>query len=382
MQRQRSGFLIFLICLASVSHALDLSRINLGFQYDLSAGMTISHRVVEVNEGVAVYFRVSTDSLGAWQSHFLLQERYNSLKHDTLSNYTLDTLQISLSSGYFKLTLPQSSKALLLISMVDLNRGLYRIGDVRISTPVGFTPNLPLDERGLPIFDSYVTGESVRIAGEVGELHAYQYLDDFGSADPPMGLMKPIAPSLSIDSSFYFEGELVSMENYHFYLIQEDTLAQTALTLLKCPAYYPEFKRLDELIGPLTYITTPTELKAISDSQSKKIFENFWLNTYGTKFRAKNAIRVFYKQVEDANRLFTDYKQGWKTDRGMIYIIFGLPDQVFRNESTEVWKYNDGPEFEFIRISTLFTPTMYTLKRDRQYERLWYSQVGDLRKGL
>ncbi len=382
MQRQRSGFLIFLICLASVSHALDLSRINLGFQYDLSAGMTISHRVVEVNEGVAVYFRVSTDSLSAWQSHFLLQERYNSPKHDTLSNYTLDTLQISLSSGYFKLTLPQSSKALLLISMVDLNRGLYRIGDVRISTPVGFTPNLPLDERGLPIFDSYVTGESVRIAGEEGELHAYQYLDDFGSADPPMGLMKPIAPSLSIDSSFYFEGELVSMENFHFYLIQEDTLAQTALTLLKCPAYYPEFKRLDELIGPLTYITTPTELKAISDSQSKKIFENFWLNTYGTKFRAKNAIRVFYKQVEDANRLFTDYKQGWKTDRGMIYIIFGRPDQVFRNESTEVWKYNDGPEFEFIRISTLFTPTMYTLKRDRQYERLWYSQVGDLRKGL
>jgi len=382
MQRQRSGFLIFLICLASVSHALDLSRINLGFQYDLSASMTISHRVVEVNEGVAVYFRVSTDSLSAWQSHFLLQERYNSPKHDTLSNYTLDTLQISLSSGYFKLTLPQSSKALLLISLVDLNRGLYRIGDVRISTPVGFTPNLPLDEQGLPIFESFVTQESVRIEGEVGELHAYQYLDDFGSADPPMGLMKPIAPSLSIDSSFYFEGELVSMENYHFYLIQEDTLAQTALTLLKCPAYYPEFKRLDELIGPLTYITTPTELKAISDSQSKKIFENFWLNTYGTKFRAKNAIRVYYKQVEDANRLFTDYKQGWKTDRGMIYIIFGRPDQVFRNESTEVWKYNDGPEFEFIRISTLFTPTMYTLKRDRQYERLWYSQVGDLRKGL
>jgi GWxTD domain-containing protein len=382
MQRQRSGFLIFLICLASVSHALDLSRINLGFQYDLSASMTISHRVVEVNEGVAVYFRVSTDSLSAWQSHFLLQERYNSPKHDTLSNYTLDTLQISLSSGYFKLTLPQSSKALLLISLVDLNRGLYRIGDVRISTPVGFTPNLPLDEQGLPIFESFVTQESVRIEGEVGELHAYQYLDDFGSADPPMGLMKPIAPCLSIDSSFYFEGELVSMENYHFYLIQEDTLAQTALTLLKCPAYYPEFKRLDELIGPLTYITTPTELKAISDSQSKKIFENFWLNTYGTKFRAKNAIRVFYKQVEDANKLFTDYKQGWKTDRGMIYIIFGRPDQVFRNESTEVWKYNDGPEFEFIRISTLFTPTMYTLKRDRQYERLWYSQVGDLRKGL
>ncbi|MEQ8580985.1 MAG: GWxTD domain-containing protein [Marinoscillum sp.] len=382
MQRQRSGFLIFLICLASVSHALDLSRINLGFQYDLDAGMTISHRVVETEEGVVVYFRVSTDTLNLWQSHFLLQEKYNSPKHDTLSNYTLDTLQISLSTGYFKLIMPQSQKALLLISMVDLDRGLYRIGDVRISTPVGFTPNLPMDAQGLPVFESYVTGERVRIAGETSSLHAYQYQDDFGSADPPMGLMKPIAPSLTIDSSFYFERELVSMEDYHFYLIQEDTLAQTALTLLKCPAYYPEFKRLDELIGPLTYITTPTELKAISDSQSKKVFENFWINTYGTKFRAKNAIRVFYGQVENANRLFTDYKQGWKTDRGMIYIIFGRPDQVFRNESTEVWKYNDGPEFEFIRISTLFTPTMYTLKRDRQYERLWYSQVGDLRKGL
>ncbi|MEQ9306327.1 MAG: GWxTD domain-containing protein, partial [Marinoscillum sp.] len=105
-------------------------------------------------------------------------------------------------------------------------------------------------------------------------------------------------------------------------------------------------------------------------------------NTYGSKFRAKAAIKNFYDQIEIVNRLFTDYKQGWKTDRGMIYLIFGAPHRVFRSERSEIWQYIDGTEFEFIRISTLFTPSMYSLKRSRDYEELWYERVGEIRRGI
>jgi hypothetical protein len=32
--------------------------------------------------------------------------------------------------------------------------------------------------------------------------------------------------------------------------------------------------------------------------------------------------------VRQANRLFTNYKEGWKTDTGMYYILYGRPSSV------------------------------------------------------
>ena len=115
--------------------------------------------------------------------------------------------------------------------------------------------------------------------------------------------------------------------------------------------------------------------------EPRKAFENFWLSNYGTKFRAKGAIRFFFQRVEEANQLFTDYKQGWKTDRGIIYVIYGKPDIVVKRDRAEEWRYNSGERFEFIRIPILFTPSLYSLKRDSEYEKSWYNKVGDIRKG-
>lgn len=382
MQLHRCMAVIFLWCLAVGAEALDLTQLNLNYQYDIFANLKTNYRVVSEGDQLSVYYSVESDTVNKWDQHFLIQGKYNSDNHDTLTDYSLDTLHYELGLAYFKLTISGSIEPLLLITFVDLDRGIYRIQDVRVQSPVGFPSALPHDGSGLPILTSYVTSRSVNLRSDLDRLHVYRYLDDFGSADPPMGVMKAIAPSLAIDSSYYFQSDLEALEDYHFYLIQEDSLSENGLTLLKCPPYYPEYKKLEELVGPLTYITTPTEIKTLRSNLSKKSFERFWINTYGTKYRAKNAIRVFYNQVENANTLFTDYKQGWKTDRGMIYIIYGRPDQVQRSERSEIWRYKDGPEFEFIRISTLFTPMMYTLKRDRKYEKPWYNQVGNIRKGL
>ncbi len=171
------------------------------------------------------------------------------------------------------------------------------------------------------------------------------------------------------------------MSDDHFYLIQDDSLSQTGITVLKVPKYYPDLKRVEELIGSMRYITTDDEFNTLKSGQNLKLnFERFWINTYGSKFKAKGAIRSFFQQVESSNELFTDYKVGWKTDRGVIYIVFGKPDIVIRQARTEVWKYSNGIEFEFIRISTLFAPSLYSLKRDIKYEEVWYNRVGSMRK--
>ena len=89
-------------------------------------------------------------------------------------------------------------------------------------------------------------------------------------------------------------------------------------------------------------------------------------------------MRSYFRRVELANRYFTSYKEGWKTDRGMIYIIFGKPDTVFRFNDREVWDYkNDRLEisFTFSRSSSLFDPDNFVLIREKKYENAWYEMI-------
>lgn len=378
----KSLIAVILLALTQVSYSLDVTKINLAYRYDINDGIKFNYRVTQQGRTVQVYYEVTGDVSTQWEPFFLIQEGYKSVAHDTLSTYAIDTLLMVPERTLLKLTLENPGKNLLLITYSNLQEGIYRIFDVVIKSPAGFPSFLPVDERGYPIINSYLKDSSVALSGESDNYQVYSYLDDFQAADPAMGVMKAIAPTLQIDSVFTSGPMLSGLKTYKFYLVQEDSFSDNGVTLLKTPDYYPKFRRLEELIGPLTYITTPSENKMLTDQMTKKGFEDFWIKTYDTKLRAKTAIKRFYDQVERANLLFTSYKQGWKTDQGMLYIIFGPPDRVERSERSEIWRYDEGVEFEFIRISTLFTASLYSLKRDRKYERIWYNQVGNIRKGL
>jgi hypothetical protein len=63
----------------------------------------------------------------------------------------------------------------------------------------------------------------------------------------------------------------------------------------------------------------------------------------------------YYARVAYANRNFKQYMEGWKTDRGMVLIRFGSPQNVerhpFNSESKpyEIWYYYDqNREFIFV----------------------------------
>ena len=38
--------------------------------------------------------------------------------------------------------------------------------------------------------------------------------------------------------------------------------------------------------------------------------------------------------------LLTSFKVGWQTDRGMIFIIYGIPNYVYKSGVEEKWIYN------------------------------------------
>ena len=114
--------------------------------------------------------------------------------------------------------------------------------------------------------------------------------------------------------------------------------------------------------------------------------DNYWLKKCGTAIRGKEVIKMYYNRVQDANMLFTSYLQGWATDRGMIYIIFGKPGVVNKTSTAESWIYGAESNmmalrFDFEKIDNPFTDNDYKLERNISYRSNWYRAVDSWRSG-
>ena len=82
------------------------------------------------------------------------------------------------------------------------------------------------------------------------------------------------------------------------------------------------------------------EYRQILSSQKIKLeIDNFWLKTSGSTERARELIKIYYNRVKYANEYFTSDREGWKTDRGMIYVLFGPPAKLYKSDNEEKWVY-------------------------------------------
>ncbi len=150
---------------------------------------------------------------------------------------------------------------------------------------------------------------------------------------------------------------------------------------------YPTLKTPTELAKPLTYLMTNEnyqKLLDIKDQDSlKKEIDRFWLSNIENKSLAKSTLSLYYHRVEEANKLFSNFKEGWKTDMGMVYIIYGAPWSIKRSLNKMTWSYSynlDDPErnFEFIapKMSNKYFPfEHYVLTRNSFYYDLYYQQI-------
>lgn len=109
---------------------------------------------------------------------------------------------------------------------------------------------------------------------------------------------------------------------------------------------------LDAAINQLVYTAEAKELEYIkaapTGEEKKNRFNEFWKKRDPSPNSERNeAMEQYYNRVAFANKNFSHYTEGWKTDRGMVYIMFGAPSNVDRHpfESNakpyEVWYYND-----------------------------------------
>jgi len=150
---------------------------------------------------------------------------------------------------------------------------------------------------------------------------------------------------------------------------------------------YPQITQPEDMLPPLQYLTTREEYqKLISVKDLKKSVDDYWLGAGKTYANARDLIRVFYNRVVFANLYFPSSRQGWKTDRGMIYVIFGPPTQVKRTETRETWTYESTTteqkiEFEFNLTQDYWWGYDFTLRRSEEYRSLWNTAVTTWRRG-
>lgn len=173
-----------------------------------------------------------------------------------------------------------------------------------------------------------------------------------------------------------------------FYHIQCDSLSdKEGITFFVFGKNFPEVSTPENLLEPLRFITSREEYDDIKMAENVKMHvEKFWLNAGGSPERARELIKKYYGRVYQSNILFSSYKEGWKTDRGMIFLIFGMPNIVNRTSSSEVWIYGEennmmSLNFTFYKVTNPFTDNDYILDRSIIYKNNWYRGVESWRQG-
>ncbi len=139
------------------------------------------------------------------------------------------------------------------------------------------------------------------------------------------------------------------------YFIQSDTLGGEGISLYNFGSDFPRVKTPTDLLEPIFYLSTIAEYRRLLEEPNRKLaVDNFWLKLGGNIPKSRELIRVYYNRVVYSNLYFTTYTEGWKTDRGMIFILFGPPNRIQVTEAGENWIYysrrgGDLVEFFFER---------------------------------
>jgi GWxTD domain-containing protein len=253
-----------------------------------------------------------------------------------------------------------------------------------------FLENIPV-----PNFKSYFDKNEkllVKSASNLQQnLFLVRYQHDFESASPPTAITNRGVPrTIKVDSiSKIQSNEVFQLKKEGLYFITADTVKMSSgITFLCVDEHFPRLTRPEKLIKPLLYISTNQEINEFANAQiPKKALDDFFLKlTSGNPIVAKQAIKSYFRRVATANELFSNYKEGWKTDRGMVYIVLGSPSSVQHSREREVWTYKQNQNFSeitftFNKKTNQFTENHYELIRYPEYQAYWYPIVEAWRIG-
>ncbi len=288
----------------------------------------------------------------------------------------------------------------LVITFNDINRDQFirkRIGVNRLDI-YNYQNFLLLDSNQNVVFKNHFnTNDKVLItkneANPALSILLKYYSTNLPIAKPPFSVdeneeplvFKPnFSSRLDFDSVNMLSYVIEKKGLYHF---QASESVKTGPTIFNFQENFPKVKSLENMVGPMRYISTKKEFELLHDSLNpKKAMDDFWLTIAGSNDRARTLIREYYNRVENANNYFTSYLEGWKTDRGIIYIIFGSPNVVYKNKDYENWIYGEennmmSISFVFHKVNNPVSDNDFSLSRSPMFKNAWFRAVDSWRNG-
>ena len=303
--------------------------------------------------------------------------------------------------GAFDVPVKSSENFMLVMRMVDENRGSEDISYLRLYRDERYIRQAFLPRNattGIPIVSDVLTrpGEVLLQYDwepvDTQDVYVLYYPDKFLPAPPPFasdpGDKKLVIPELvpiRLDSSGY--PRIRTGKKPGMYFFTRDTTVINGAKMLFYPQGFPQLGDYPAMADPLVYVSTDEEYNALKQSpEPRKDLEKFWIRRCGSKERARRVMRDYYLRVESANKYFTSFKLGWKTDRGMIFVIFGPPTSVSKRTDYEIWTYGreanmTNLSFSFRKVENPFSHNHYVLDRGAGYRQLWISAVETWRTG-
>ena len=247
---------------------------------------------------------------------------------------------------------------------------------------------------GYPRFHSYMSpGEVFRISYRLPG-HDTIYLDYIKTRDdmprPPITTDSPSAFPYEVDTTIalaYSENTVYTLPDKGSYHFRLDTLSREGLTLHNFGEGFPKVETETAMMEPLFYISTLTEYRRMRNQENRKrAVDDFWLQRTSTMERSRELIRVYYNRVLYSNLYFTTGREGWKSDRGMIFILLGPPDRIRDSGNEQRWYYisrRQGKvvEFVFDRRPGIHSNHDLFWRKSGESLRYWSAAVSSWRNG-
>ena len=405
-----SGFLILNGCQSSSS----ISGRNMNYLYEpiTANDITVQYKVWKDASGdVKLIWKIPAEMLSEKMDERGQLSRGVSFRYKIFYNYSesialdsgvsiVSNLGVS-QSGFFidtiDLSISEKRRHVVDIKCKDLNstHDNIQFADVDLSKAFSAINSIFYLNDGQVNFDSYVSQPGdyeIDFSSSKSLLYVKYYQREFVLASAPFAVVNPKPFNFKPDQKQVIERNesgrfVLPMHQYGLYQVSEDSTGNEGPSFHFFNQHYPQPRQIEDLLYPLRYITTTDEYRDLNAGEDlKKNVDSYWLKVAGSSSRAKELIRAYYSRVAQANSFFSSYLEGWKSDRGMCYIVYGKPDAVYRSTSSETWIYGEkgmssSLSLTFTKVANPFTANDFRLNRSNSLKSAWYRAVEFWRQG-
>jgi len=354
--------------------------------------------LIEFDADQLLYSRQSTHENFKAQLEIELFIKKNSNPSDTL-RYNFSPPQMQ-ESGVWRKEIPlvmPFGKYDVTIRLKDINRRAQHEKIFLINkseNPSTYDVYITANSSNTPVYDHYLTtGDTIHLDFPRFKNAEYPPVEVFALTEIP-NLPPPAfsnnSPVIPDSTSFSLTNLSFDGTRYNFIAENKSYLFRTknsSQLYLYSNGEFPTTTALKDLIAPLRYITSKSEFEYIYNVRDPYAsFCNFWKDCGGSEEKAKELISIFFRRVNTSNTYFSTTVPGWRTDRGMIYIIYGKPTRVEKVASSERWIYGDENipgsfSFMFRYQKDNLSDNVLILQRDALYRSSWEQAVNTWRQG-